>query len=69
TEPQNSNSEWECRISRSRKMVYYYNRATKESTWELPPGVDPNTIKGYGEKVEQRVQAVDPLSGTEQIRA
>ncbi|CAG8711530.1 9277_t:CDS:2, partial [Racocetra fulgida] len=69
TEPQNSNTEWECRISRSRKMVYYYNRATKESTWELPPGVDPNTIKGYGEKVEQRVQAVDPLSGTEQIRA
>ncbi|CAG8559352.1 23287_t:CDS:2 [Dentiscutata erythropus] len=68
TEPQDINSEWECRMSRSRKMVYYYNRATKESTWELPAGVDPNTIKGYEEKVE-RAQAVDPSTGTEQIRA
>ncbi|CAG8441812.1 1448_t:CDS:2, partial [Ambispora gerdemannii] len=45
-------SEWEQRISRSRKLPYYYNRLTKASTWEIPEGVDPKKIKNY-ENLEQ----------------
>lgn len=64
------NSQWETRISRSRKIVYYYNRATKESTWDLPPGVDPSKIKGYGEITVQQAQNINPLEGgAGQIRA
>ncbi|CAG8487378.1 2388_t:CDS:2 [Diversispora eburnea] len=64
------NSQWETRISRSRKIVYYYNRATKESTWDLPPGVDPSKIKGYGEVTVQQAQNINPLEGgAGQIRA
>ncbi|GES75356.1 peptidyl-prolyl cis-trans isomerase ssp-1 [Rhizophagus clarus] len=61
-------SEWESRISRSRRMVYYYNRRTKESTWDLPPGIDPKDIKGYANN--QDPQNIDPLEGGDgRIRA
>ncbi|CAG8556052.1 11040_t:CDS:2 [Acaulospora morrowiae] len=66
----NVSTQWETRISRTRKMVYYYNRATKESTWVLPDGVDPSTIKGYGDQTVEQVQSVDPMEGgVGQIRA
>ncbi|RIA87150.1 Peptidyl-prolyl cis-trans isomerase [Glomus cerebriforme] len=49
-------------------MVYYYNRKTKESTWDLPEGVDPNSIKGYA--THQDPQHIDPLEGGDgRIRA
>ncbi|CAI2178233.1 2461_t:CDS:2 [Funneliformis geosporum] len=65
-----ASSEWESRISRSRRMVYYYNRRTKESTWDLPEGVDPNTIRGYASQSNQDLQNLDPLEGgAGQIRA
>ena len=61
-------SEWESRMSRSRRRVYYYNRRTKESTWHVPEGVEPNTIKGYAS--HQDLQYIDPLeSGAGRIRA
>uniref|UniRef100_A0A1D1Y575 Peptidyl-prolyl cis-trans isomerase n=1 Tax=Anthurium amnicola TaxID=1678845 RepID=A0A1D1Y575_9ARAE len=61
-------SEWESRISRSRRMVYYYNRRTKESTWDLPEGIDPSDIKGYANN--QSPQNIDPLEGGDgRIRA
>jgi NIMA-interacting peptidyl-prolyl cis-trans isomerase 1 len=62
-----TSSPWEVRVSRSRKMVYYYNRETKESTWELPKGVETNSIKGYN---EQQSNNVDPVNGGDgQIKA
>jgi len=59
-------SEWESRISRSRRMVYYYNRRTKESTWDLPEGIDPSEIKGYATNHDpQSIQNIDPMEGGE----
>ncbi|KAG9286115.1 hypothetical protein G9A89_010129 [Geosiphon pyriformis] len=49
TNDDDASSHWELRISRSRKLPYYYNRLTKASTWESPKGVDPTKIKGYEE--------------------
>jgi NIMA-interacting peptidyl-prolyl cis-trans isomerase 1 len=49
-------------------MVYYYNRRTKESTWDLPEGIDPKNIKGYANN--QDPQNIDPLEGGDgRIRA
>ncbi|CAJ0749449.1 15789_t:CDS:10, partial [Entrophospora sp. SA101] len=56
-------TQWETRVSRSRKMPYYYNRVTKESTWELPRGVDPQSIKGYSENSAQQLNTIDPVNG------
>jgi len=52
-------------------MVYYYNRRTKESTWDLPEGVDPNTIRGYVSQNNKDLQNIDPMEGgrEDQIRA
>lgn len=37
-------SGWEVRFSNSRKLPYYYNQATKESTWEVPAGMSSEQV-------------------------
>jgi NIMA-interacting peptidyl-prolyl cis-trans isomerase 1 len=37
-------SDWEVRFSNSRKLPYYYNGATRESTWEVPAGMTEEQV-------------------------
>jgi len=42
---------WEIRISNSKNLPYYFNPATKASTWELPDGSDSAKVKEYMARV------------------
>ncbi|KDQ51142.1 hypothetical protein JAAARDRAFT_538760 [Jaapia argillacea MUCL 33604] len=54
-------SSWEVRMSNSRRVPYFYNSATNQSSWEAPSGLTPEQIKDLpgseylegGEKVAQ----------------
>lgn len=37
-------STWEVRFSNSRKLPYYYNTETRESTWEVPAGLSSEQV-------------------------
>ncbi|KAF9315146.1 hypothetical protein BG003_003470 [Podila horticola] len=53
--------DWELRWSRSRNLPYFYNRATSESRWQAPEGVDPSVIlafqKDYQNQHDKQQQA------------
>lgn len=38
-------STWEVRFSNSRKLPYFYNSATNESTWEPPSGLTEDQVR------------------------
>ncbi|KAF8950369.1 hypothetical protein CPC16_004819 [Podila verticillata] len=49
--------DWELRWSRSRSLPYFYNRATSESRWQAPEGVDPGVIIAFQNQHEKQQQA------------
>lgn len=38
---------WTIRVSRTHNVEYFYNKATKESSWEAPEGTDEENLKKY----------------------
>ncbi|GLB43596.1 putative peptidyl-prolyl cis-trans isomerase [Lyophyllum shimeji] len=37
-------SDWEVRMSNSKKLPYFFNTSTKESSWDPPSGLTPEQI-------------------------
>ena len=40
-------ADWEIRVSKTRNLPYYFNRATNESRWEPPEGTDTALLASY----------------------
>ncbi|QEL59901.1 hypothetical protein CJJ09_001988 [Candidozyma auris] len=38
---------WSLRVSKTHNEPYYYNQATKESSWEPPYGTDSDKLNAY----------------------
>jgi len=54
-------SDWEVRMSNSKKLPYFFNMSTKESSWEPPKGLTP-------EQISQLPGAEEYLSGAGAVK-
>jgi NIMA-interacting peptidyl-prolyl cis-trans isomerase 1 len=60
---------WEIRFSNSRRLPYFYNTETLDSTWELPNGMtEDDTLKLPGAQYLQSTHGIAPTASGE-IRA
>ncbi|KAG0203611.1 hypothetical protein BGX28_004134 [Mortierella sp. GBA30] len=64
--------DWELRWSRSRNLPYFFNRATSESRWQAPDGVDPSVLlafqKDYQQQHQEQLDAKSAGSGADSVR-
>lgn len=64
-----SSSEWSIRFSNTRKLPYFYNSSSGQSTWELPQGMTEQEAMGLEGAHHLKQQTGQPQQQEGKVRA